>query len=59
VQNAAIEAAKEFASGNHGPRMLGGNIEILIKLEATISKFFNKEHAITCSSGYLACMSVT
>ena len=59
VQDTAIEAAKAYASGNHGPRMLGGNTEILVQLEATIAKFFNKEHAITCSSGYLACMSVT
>lgn len=59
VQEAAIAAARQYATGNHGPRMLGGNIDILVELEAIISKFFNKEHTITCSSGYLACMSVT
>jgi 7-keto-8-aminopelargonate synthetase-like enzyme len=37
--------------------MLGGNIEILEDLEALISKYYSKERAITCSSGYLAGMS--
>ncbi len=59
VQEAAIQAARDYAPGNHGPRMLGGNMEILVELERVIAGFFGKEHAITCSSGYLACMSVT
>lgn len=42
VQNAAIRAAQDYASGNHGPRMLGGNMEILCELEAEISKFVYK-----------------
>jgi 7-keto-8-aminopelargonate synthetase-like enzyme len=42
VQNAAIKAAQDYASGNHGPRMLGGNMEILCELEAEISKFVYK-----------------
>jgi 7-keto-8-aminopelargonate synthetase-like enzyme len=37
--------------------MLGGNTQILMDTEKEISSFFNKERSITCSSGYLACMS--
>ena len=56
-QTAAIEAAKAYSTGNHGPRMLCGNLQILEDLEVKISKFFNKEAALVMSSGYLACMS--
>ena len=57
VQDAAIEAAKLYSTGNHGPRMLCGNIEILETLEKRIAKFYNREAALVLSSGYLACMS--
>lgn len=56
-QDAAIEAAKAYSTGNHGPRMLCGNLQILEDLEAKIASFFNKEAALVMSSGYLACMS--
>lgn len=58
VQNAAVEAANAYSSGNHGPRMLCGNLQILEDLEVKISSFFQKEHALVVSSGFLACMSV-
>jgi 7-keto-8-aminopelargonate synthetase-like enzyme len=58
VQDYAIECAKQYSTGNHGPRMLCGNLEILEELEIRIAKFFNREHALVFSSGYLACMSV-
>eukprot|EP01068_Selenidium_serpulae_P012260 Selendium_serpulae@DN5789_c0_g2_i1.p1 len=57
VNNAAIAAASEWASGNHGPRMLGGNTTILRQLERRIATFFGRGDALLCSSGYLACMS--
>eukprot|EP00918_Siedleckia_nematoides_P045551 GHVU01099760.1.p1 GENE.GHVU01099760.1~~GHVU01099760.1.p1 ORF type:complete len:342 (-),score=73.15 GHVU01099760.1:230-1255(-) len=37
--------------------MLGGNTTILRDLEKKIGKFFGRDDALTCSSGYLACMS--
>jgi 7-keto-8-aminopelargonate synthetase-like enzyme len=58
VQEAGIEAARAYSSGNHGPRMLCGNLEILEQLEQKIAKFYKKEAALVFSSGYLACMSV-
>jgi 8-amino-7-oxononanoate synthase len=57
IQEAAIEAAKLYSTGNHGPRMLCGNLVILEELEKTIANFFHRESALVFSSGYLACMS--
>lgn len=57
IQKASIEAANAYSSGNHGPRMLCGNLQILEDLEAKIAKFLNKEAALVFSSGFLACMS--
>jgi len=37
--------------------MLGGNTTILRELESVIAKFFDRDDALVCSSGYLACMS--
>jgi 7-keto-8-aminopelargonate synthetase-like enzyme len=56
-QIAAVEAANAYSSGNHGPRMLCGNLQILEDLEVKIAKFFKKDHALVFSSGFLACMS--
>jgi len=57
VQEEAIKAARAYSTGNHGPRMLCGNLEILEKLETRIAAFFKREGALVFSSGYLACMS--
>ena len=56
-QIAAVQAANAYSSGNHGPRMLCGNLQILEDLEVKIAKFFKKDHALVFSSGFLACMS--
>lgn len=57
VQEEAIKAARAYSTGNHGPRMLCGNLEILEILETKIAAFFKRESALVFSSGYLACMS--
>eukprot|EP00923_Selenidium_pygospionis_P049538 GHVN01085320.1.p1 GENE.GHVN01085320.1~~GHVN01085320.1.p1 ORF type:complete len:596 (+),score=80.34 GHVN01085320.1:113-1789(+) len=57
VNNTAITTAQTWASGNHGPRMLGGNTTILRELEHKIAQFFGRGDALVCSSGFLACMS--
>ena len=57
VQNEAINSANLYSTGNHGPRMLCGNLEILENLEKRLAKFYGKESALVFSSGYLACMS--
>jgi 7-keto-8-aminopelargonate synthetase-like enzyme len=57
VQQAAINATRDYSTGNHGPRMLCGNLEILENLEKRLSGFFKKEASLVFSSGYLACMS--
>jgi len=57
MQEAAVEASKLYSAGNHGPRMLCGNLEILEELEVVISNFFKRDSALVFSSGYLACMS--
>ena len=57
VQEAAIKSARLYSSGNVGPRMLCGNLEILEELEVKISKFLRKESTLVFSAGFLACMS--
>lgn len=57
VQEAAIAAARTYATGNHGPRMLGGNTKILRELEQKFAKWLGREDSLLCSAGYLACMS--
>lgn len=58
VVDFAIEYAKLYGTGNHGPRMLCGNLDIHEQFEKKLSSFFKKDHALVFSSGYLACMSV-
>mmetsp|Transcript_32814 Transcript_32814/g.37212 ORF Transcript_32814/g.37212 Transcript_32814/m.37212 type:complete len:478 (-) Transcript_32814:439-1872(-) len=57
VQEFALATAEEYAPGNHGPRMLGGNTKVLCEFEEALAKFLGKEAVLLASSGYLACMS--
>ncbi|KAI4835844.1 serine palmitoyltransferase [Plasmodium brasilianum] len=57
VQEHAIKAAMEWSTGNHGPRMLGGNSQILRDLEKKVGKFFGRNDSILAVCGFLACMS--
>jgi len=57
VQEAAITAARQYASGNHGPRMLGGNTLILRELEKKLATWLGRDDALCLSAGYLACAS--
>jgi 7-keto-8-aminopelargonate synthetase-like enzyme len=43
-----------YAFGNHGPRMLGGNNKWLCRLEESLADFTGREAALCCSSGFLA-----
>jgi len=56
VQQAAVDAAQSYASGNHGPRMLHGNSVILEELQQEIAAFCGAKAALVASSGYIACM---
>lgn len=47
-----------YAFGNHGPRMLGGNNNWLCKLEKQLADFTGREAALCFSSGFLACKTV-
>lgn len=58
VQDFAIEAAKKYATGNHGPRMIGGNTKMSQDLEKEIASFFHKENSLIMAGGYLCVMSV-
>ncbi|KAL8426550.1 hypothetical protein Efla_006615 [Eimeria flavescens] len=57
VQEAAIAAAREWSTGSHGARMLGGNSSILIQLEKTIANYYGRDGALLCATGFLATMS--
>ncbi|XP_026190196.1 uncharacterized protein LOC34622395 [Cyclospora cayetanensis] len=57
VQEAAIAAAREWSTGSHGARMLGGNSTILRDLERTVAKYYGRDDALLCATGFLATMS--
>eukprot|EP00922_Rhytidocystis_sp_ex-Travisia-forbesii_P007078 GHVS01010340.1.p1 GENE.GHVS01010340.1~~GHVS01010340.1.p1 ORF type:complete len:868 (+),score=146.73 GHVS01010340.1:287-2605(+) len=57
VQENAINVARQWATGSHGPRMLGGNSLILRQLEKSVARFFGRDDAMVLSGGFLACMS--
>lgn len=46
-----------YAFGNHGPRMLGGNSKWLCALEEALAEYTGRQAALTFSSGFLACKS--
>ncbi len=52
VKEAAIEAVKKYGSGCAGSRFLNGTLDIHVKLEEKLAKFFRKEAALTFSTGY-------
>ncbi len=52
VKKAAIEAVKKYGSGCAGSRFLNGTLDIHVKLEKKLAKFFRKEDALTFSTGY-------
>ena len=58
VQDFAIEAAKKYATANHGPRMIGGNTKMSQDLEKEIANFYYKESCLIMAGGYLCVMSV-
>lgn len=57
VQEAAISAAREWSTGSHGARMLGGNSTILRDLERTVAQYYGRDDALLCATGFLATMS--
>ena len=52
VKEAAIEAVKKFGTGCSGSRYLTGTIDLHVKLEEELAKFFGKESALLFSTGY-------
>jgi 8-amino-7-oxononanoate synthase len=52
VKEAAIEAVKKYGSGCAGSRFLNGTLDIHVKLEEKLARFFRKENALTFSTGY-------
>jgi 8-amino-7-oxononanoate synthase len=52
VKEAAIEAVKKYGSGCAGSRFLNGTLDLHVKLEEKLARFFRKENALTFSTGY-------
>ncbi len=52
IKEAAIEAIKKYGSGCAGSRFLNGTLDIHVKLEDKLAKFFRKDAALTFSTGY-------
>jgi 8-amino-7-oxononanoate synthase len=54
IEQAAIEAVRQFGTGTGGVRLLTGTTELHRRLEQEIAAFTGTEAAVTVSSGYLA-----
>lgn len=52
VKEAAIEAIRKYGSGCAGSRFLNGTLDLHVKLEDKLAKFFRKDAALTFSTGY-------
>ena len=55
---AAVEATQTFGTGASGSRLISGNSELYVTLEANLAKTKNTEAALVFSSGYAANTSV-
>ena len=58
VKKAAIEAVKKYGSGCAGSRFLNGTLDIHVKLEEKLAKFFRKDAALTFSTGYMTNLGI-
>jgi 8-amino-7-oxononanoate synthase len=54
VKEAAIKAVEKYGSGCAGSRFLNGNLEIHEQLERKLAHFFNRQAALTFTTGYQA-----
>lgn len=52
LKEAAIEAIKKYGSTCSGSRFLNGTLDIHLKLEEELAKFFDKDGAIVFSTGF-------
>jgi 8-amino-7-oxononanoate synthase len=50
---AAQAAAARYGAGTHGVRILGGTLDLHVRLEERIAQFCRREDAIVFSSGYV------
>jgi 8-amino-7-oxononanoate synthase len=58
IEKAARTAIARYGTGTHGVRLLGGNLELHEALEVRIASFFQREAAITFSSGFMTNLAV-
>ncbi|MGA7721678.1 MAG: aminotransferase class I/II-fold pyridoxal phosphate-dependent enzyme [Ignavibacteriaceae bacterium] len=52
VKEAAIKAIEKYGTGCSGSRYLTGTLDLHIRLEERLAKFFNKEAVLLFSTGY-------
>jgi 8-amino-7-oxononanoate synthase len=52
VKEAALEAIKKYGTGCSGSRYLTGTLDLHIRLEEELAKFFDKEAVLLYSTGY-------
>jgi 8-amino-7-oxononanoate synthase len=58
IEQAAIEAIREYGTGTGGVRLLTGTTNLHRKFEAELATFKGTEAAITFSSGYMANLAI-
>ena len=52
VKEAAVEATRKYGTGCAGSRFLNGTLDIHVKLEEKLARFFRKEAALVFATGY-------
>ncbi len=52
VKESAIEAIRKYGTGCAGSRFLNGTLDIHVKLEEKLARFFRKEGALVYATGY-------
>jgi glycine C-acetyltransferase len=58
IEEAAVQAVRQFGTGPGGVRLLTGTNELHRRLERRLAEFMGTEAALTVSSGYLANIGV-
>lgn len=58
LEDAAIQAIREYGTGTGGVRLLTGTSELHVQLEAALAEFKGTEACLTYSSGYMSNLAV-
>lgn len=58
VKEAALEAIRKYGTGCTGSRFMNGTLDLHVKLEAELARFYRKEACLVFSTGYQTSLGV-